>query len=1053
MAYRGSPSHDLLASAFQSGYTPEVRVYLQEILPDGRGGPMMRRLDHWVQVSVKRDHTGASTASIGLANTNDRFFSRSYSRKPRLGSKTDDYFSDVLNRTLKYVNPINPIRQPTKYDPDGNAYTFVTDEDISRYVDFLYDFSGVSVRGEDNTKSDRDFNQTIGPDEPVNRYSKQHHDADLVDLGLMQRVVIDARGPDGEWYAWFTGLVTGIEDTYRAKEVPVVLIQCKDYMRLLQLSEIVLRAGVGADHIATSVELRLQLKESERVTPSTFLADMTGPQILHYVLDLVNQTYAWLPYAMNQLGLGGYQFDNAALKAAGTTVPGKLSREDFWHDYGFWYVPFHRKHPTITPTYLGAAPLRRYVESYHQYGPRSIEGAAQVVTTPGKPSGFLNEFPVAALNSTLLVDANIQSGRQGRAYQIMLENILGLYQIDKTTADQIVRKVADASFYDVFFDGNGNLVYQIPKYNNLPGDYAVEFKSTRRVSPLVSNASELPRSGNYIEVPETNRVKYGDSMQPGGKFEHFDFAPEPDTDQNSSDNFAWRYHGYNYILTDVGVRSWRITSNDEVIMTDVEVPAGFQLNLAYSPTLTAIAMTGRTPLDEVRHLQARFGHRYVKTQQMVLPKEYNGEASIQELLNAFALAVLQQLNGKAVTGQIEMSCRPDLDVGLTVLLLERQHLFYVTGLEHTVRYGKDASTVLHLGYGHDIGTQIPNPWGSLKDFSGLPNVRVAVKDGNKRAAVGGEDAAKRQSVTTAAEDETRQQSFDEASATATIGSASGVPNSSYAYSGVPTQSGVFEDFEVAVYSPPENFASQLAKLEARVNSTPNAKLLAEASTLVTFGETKIEYIARSIDSILIEAANRALELGFDISNFDDVYTLARVIASEASTSKLREQVAVAWTTVYKAGAMSIRKRVTEKNSPRSSASKQFPPLGHYGAQSDGRVVSTRQDPTARHLRIAQAVLNKEIGSPIPPGSHFINPKAQREARALDAVKNRKTKPTSVVVEGWCGNANNQTHGWLLIAGLEPQEFFVLAPAKVKGRNVYGVASIADTIAAAKKYDS
>lgn len=1044
--YKGALDHDLLDRAYQSGYTPEVRVWLQEIGEDGRAGPMMRRLDHWTNVGVHREVGNGGSATIALSNVGDRFFCRQYAREPDLGQHGHDYFAAVLPSTMPYVRAINPARFGRNTAPRGTApgltdgfqgiKSFVTADDVRQYVQFLYDFSGITTKGASNEQVRHMSAPRVGPDGPAPAPPASAR-RDLVDLGLMQRVTIDAKGPDGEWYAMFTGVVTAIEDGFKAKEAPAVILHCRDYWRLLQLSEVVLRSGVESGALQTSLELMLQLGDAQapKVLPSTYLAGMTAPQVLLCVLDLINRSYAWLPFAMWKLDLGRYGYDHDPAKTTSKVIEGPVQREHFFHDEGFWYIPFFdNAQKGMEAPYVGATPLRRFVKKIHQYDKDGIGGKAPRVVTPAAITDTTDSFPVAALDSTLLVDANITSGPQADAYRVMIEGLLDLFQIDKSTSDQVVKKVADATFYDVFFDGNGSLVYQIPKYNNLPGDFTVDFVEKRMVGAYVSNASGLVESsdsnvgGAALSVPKTDTVVYGRDMRPTGSFTHFDFAP----DGEGARNFAWRFHGTNYILTDLGLRSWQIASNDDMIVTDVEVPAQPHY-INQDQVVTSGFFTGRTNFQdfpEVQALQGRFGHRYTKAQPMLIPARMYAAGNIQPMMDAFAYALLIQLNGRAVSGAVSLSFRPDLDVGQTVLLLERQHLFMVMSIDWAVRYGQDATTNLKLSFGHDVGKQIPNPWLIVRD-------RIQQAESEQQA----------------------QQSLPPE------GGSSAAITEGAAYSGAPMSYAETQS-RMSSWTPYQQGQQLpgLSTLEARLSSLSRGSTKLTKGTDVPYpgGVKGIMYVKEDIQLLYSVAVQKAASLGVTINSIDE-YTLARVIASETGGAKLFIQVMIAWMTVYES-----RGNITRRCTAYAPKDTTKIAIGKYAQQGAGsRYMATGSDPTLKHLVVAQAVMAGTVQAPIPPNCQYLSPRTRYQKHLSWAEKKRKgdpnagkdkfSSPTLKIALRWAGGDRNKPKlCWLNVPGVDSGAQMVLAPSEFHpttgGQNIYGVESWETTEKEILKHD-
>lgn len=961
MSYKGSITHEQYRKAAFSGFVPDIRVHLQEILPGGRGGPMMRLLSNYVQVNWNREIGGMGRASIVLHNPDDRFFRKQYKRSfsPQSSETTTrQYLKDMLGKSMPYVREVNPDRYPGSTNFQA-LRSFVTDSDISNYVDFLFNFDAWN-QGEPSGKT-----------------------SDLVDLGLMQRITIEQEGQDGLWYPQFTGIVTGIEDILQRGESPTITVHCADYWRLLKLSEIFLRAGPGIEFIANSIDLRLQQAGLvNAVSPSLSLAGLNGIEILHLVLDIVNQSLCFIPFVFHQRGLTGYSYDDEALRAQSIT-PDLLGLDtsDYFAQEGFWYIPFADRGKVVAD-YLGLPALRRRATQIHDYGNADVLSpiAPKVVVpdqTPGRKSA--DTFPVAEMYSTLRADRNILSGTQGQAYQLLVERILAPYQSQRSPGDAIVKKVADATFFDVFFNGNGDLVYQIPKYNNFPGEYAPTFRSRQMmVAPqgrtdellALTGLSGIASAAQAVEIPFTDSADY-DFKKVG----IYDYAPAPD-------NFAMRYHGFNHVLTDLGHRGWRLASTEELLVTDVRVPAGSNI-VQIGEIVTALAYTGRTKLDDadIRQLQGRFGHRAVEVQQIIIPDLYSTD-NATALLDAFAKGMLQQLNAKASSGTFVQSSRPDLDVGATALILERQRLYYMIGISGNYKVGGDVTTTFNLAFGHDIGTQIPSPWVTVREQLKT----IADRPKLTPAQVASQDAAAAQPTVAVV-----QASYD--GNNELIG---------------------FKDVKAAVdgLTSPSTLATKGTSLAP---SDPAKDVKTAVDVLVSRGLT-----ASLANGVKLSAAEQA--------NFGNIYTLARVISSEAGTLSLFSQLVHAF--VIAADGSNIEGLVIKKGV-----------YGRQGSNGRGRA-STSQDPTFRHVVIAQYILSGRVRNPVPAGSYFFSPKSQQALIRRGVIDPSRT-PSFMVNKFYKLGC-----GWLKIVGDVPDNSMVFVPRSKKITQSKEAA-----LAVASKYDA
>lgn len=1075
MPFSGAIRHEDLRRARATGFTPKIKIWLQEIVQSGRTsrtGSRMLKLDHWTQASWSRELGSMGRASITLSNIGDQFFRRKYRRNfvpEEAENQMAEYFKDVISRTYPYMKEINPDRRGSEPIAQLSDRPSATDNQVLEYLYFLYNDGSNLGSSVDNQRSH-----------------------DLLELGVMQRVIIDVLGQDGLWYAGFTGIVSAVEETFTAGDVPMVTLQCRDYWRLLGLSEIYMRAGAAAGMVINSIEQRLQeelgiLNKAQGSTNS--LADLSGIDIMHQTLDIINRSLCFTPFIQGKEGLIAYQYDDAARKAyknkPSLEVQGEqtndqtairshvqIDRTDFFTDEGFWYLPFFDK-KKVEPDYVGLTNLRRIAPQIHVFGKDGILGPASDLKVEtslkqdnGKPwvpgAELPDAFPTAWIYSTLHVDANIaRDSAQAIAYQLLIEKVLGLFQTQKAAGDQIIKKVADASFYDVFFNANGDLVYQIPRYNNLPGEYLTDFDFT--VTRQVSETS-LQKKGAVFGPPETAadainksvaasntfmssvageqaaadarlsesmvtglgdaaisdpfvgispgvpltdaqlaaarvakeaaaapvsvtttklatmlstvRGKYGDFTKSG----FYDFAPPVQ-------NFASKYHGFNYILTDLGLRRWRFGMHEELVTTELVVPAGGQL-LNMNEQIQSNAFTGRTQLLDTKSLQGRFGHRAVQAQQIFLPNIYADvdKEENEGILNAFALALMQQLNGKSKNGNVELSSRPDLEIGNTLFVLERQRLYYITGYSYTFRFGEDATTSLTMAFGHDIGDQITSPFASIAEDL------IKLK-------------ARKPPTATQVNEANASTSSTEAESLPFVG---GI---------LPGLSDV-------------NTAWSAASSRQVTHATTTTDL---SSNLKYILEEPEDLFNKAL--IVVRGLNQ--DLAAAIQDNIDVYSLARGIASEAGAKQtVFEKIVVAYILKRLKGSFrTVTGRLTFHKSNR------HPLSNHYGEQG-GRAASTAKDPSMKDIVIANAVMTRAVADPFPGGTNYFSPGSQK---SLHQREPGRFKSPSGLTEFWY---TKRSLVWLgELPGITVKDFMVFA----KKGHPQGK-SLPEALATAKKYD-
>lgn len=820
MPYPGQINFQHLEWA-NEGYHPDCRVFLQEIGVDGRAGSKLIEVKGFSNVTISRGLNTKGKATITFANVDDRLFqggpsdqsNRVYS--PVNKTLTRKALSDALRKSLPYVKEINPIRRASGTDR-GFQGTAPIGNRINEYLDFVYNFTG---------RQGVLLNERATP-----LIGKGARFVDLLTLGLMQRVFIDIVGQDGLVYAGFSGIVSSITDEYQPGQVPTVTLMCSDYWRLFEIAEILVKQGPGTqdpaqgspdirDTIFFDIQSRLGLSNDDyRASP---FDSRPGQLILLDIMRITQNALCFIPNlqlrAESSAILGALNLLSEALFDTTFTVTPNPSlivnpdvrsvdvvqdanfvetRREFFVDDSFWTLPDEKD---FNPSYEGHTSLRRVSPGVTLTRAINTDGTDKVDTRGQKADQLLYVDPkrklgegikdgdyVGMVTGSLLVDKFILTGTQAIVYQQLVKSIMGPWQVQYATGLSILKKLSDATFYDLYFTGNGDLVYQIPRYSNLPGEYSVSFASTSRKLSLADKSNKAatadavanPEDGGESKTPPTvtannqnvdktaavktqelkdavnqGRLDIGTAQQAQQQIDQnntvaqqaqpndqaqgqkaaqqaaksqietnenvteivtdyqelknpglYDYSPDP--------RYPLKYHGYNYVITDLGLRRWNFTMTEEPLVTVMRVPGGSDL-LEKLGTLEHGYLIGRTNLTQTRKLQQRFGVRPRTTQQIMIPDLFTNIANARILLDAFAAGLLQQVNGLGDGGSISLSSRPDLELGHNVLVAERQKLYYIQSIDWTWTYGKDSNTNLSVAYGHDIAEELPNPWAQV----------------------------------------------------------------------------------------------------------------------------------------------------------------------------------------------------------------------------------------------------------------------------------------------------------------------------------------------------
>ena len=230
---------------------------------------------------------------------------------------------------------------------------------------------------------------------------------------------IDYRGRNGQWYAGFSGVVTGYKETIRPGVTPGFAIMAKDFRRLLQFTPIV----TGLNNLAEVSNLNnilTNFQEGSPVIENVFATKSNPAEIIQEVLATVN--------AMLRMSAGG-----------GVGEEGPTLNPPFWevdifgeftkYVYGppTWFDPFHG---------------------------RDIEN-------PTQGEYYKSPLGNAYYDSIFNLD-------QPSVYKFLIRAQLGMYTIDTQNALNILSQIAQATLSFIYLDQAGNLRYEYPRYATIP---------------------------------------------------------------------------------------------------------------------------------------------------------------------------------------------------------------------------------------------------------------------------------------------------------------------------------------------------------------------------------------------------------------------------------------------------------------------------------------------------------------------------------------------------------------------------------------------------------
>jgi len=259
----------------------------------------------------------------------------------------------------------------------------------------------------------------------------------VLPFGEMDRIWIDFKGRDGKWYAAFTGIITSITDSYDATGTPTVVLSCKDLRRFWGLTLLNTQNSIK---VLDQTEQDLVQKGMSPYV-NTFSGYTSGDTIARKVLQIINECYT------------GYKGTEGLKTYPYSTVTDRSFRTPFW----------------LLPNQVGQVCERKYVGLSNV---RSDEGLMGTV----KPNLY-QSYSIAVLsselnlseyeNSQFLVDESFGSTNL-KTYEKMIRQAFELYNMARVPASEVLNRVADIGWLDLYQDAMGNLIYQYPRYDDIP---------------------------------------------------------------------------------------------------------------------------------------------------------------------------------------------------------------------------------------------------------------------------------------------------------------------------------------------------------------------------------------------------------------------------------------------------------------------------------------------------------------------------------------------------------------------------------------------------------
>jgi len=656
------------------GYQPRARIWVQCIRWSDAArdfitvpNDLVVEIRDWSSWNISRSLNGEGTMTVTLPNPRDKYYRIRGNRtefrsndQTGKGEILQAHLNNLISVCLPDINPRNPEKLASSFE----AYK-------QRWLNWIW-------------------RPGIGPHSGVEGRAFFRDQAGNTGLGLMQRIFLDIQGEDGLWYAGFSGIISKIDDSYQVEGEPTLVLACKDMLRLFSMSEILTTAAVW-----TLLIPEIQQRQNADASPawSNILATEKASDLIVRVSKIVQETYC---------------YPAALLAAQDLAVELAFSEDHFWFKENFWdfgeasteSIALYETPPSSLFDLPGAEPAVPIptggMQTIRRYDGVPYDGADCLRRIRGKTpgAGIDEETTLDMLRANIWIDAYARESQETHIYQQAIKSVFDLFQPQKTRADAICRRVAEFTYSDWFATTNGDIVYQATKLNNIPGSIATVTREVPvdRTKPSAKKRilGRKPMSlARPIISPEIS----------------YDFSPAPEY-------MPVKAHRLNYVITDFTLKGWTLSESEETIFNFVQAPAGFEMEVPSGPILNVTVLTGVAGNSES---QWRYGVRLVESSRiynntLLSGKDQKGISIGRPLLDLIAQLLLVKLQYRADTGTVHLRNRPDLDLGKTLLLFERQKLGYIDSLSLTLTKGQSISVTLGLTYVHDLSDAVPNPW-------------------------------------------------------------------------------------------------------------------------------------------------------------------------------------------------------------------------------------------------------------------------------------------------------------------------------------------------------
>lgn len=493
------------------------------------------------------------------------------------------------------------------------------------------------------------------------------------DVFLFARIWIDVKGKEegAIWQAAFTGVVTEVSDTEDYGQTIKINLACKELAIYMQQSLYPITPAIYGEFDFYISDFLTQAVLGDYFYVNS-LASVPLEEVFKRLLQFANMTSTYKAFinVFDTVEDKSYKRPDIPDETVKTAISNSFAINGLkdYKDSANWYRQEQLWNNDVKHVQSGEFTSSRGVDDNTLV--QLSDDIAEEIIIKDTPLWKMFYTP-ADIYCDSLIELNTTT------FQRAFNSISTIFEAKKNTVWGILKDICNLLYLDIFTTGKGDIVIQIPRYDNLPS---------------------LENSTNEVLDMGWNR-------------------------ENAGAQFS---HGKNYIIYKTDVISRSVEESFENTYTNISI--------AYAPVYADMQFTD----DTARNIYAvgraidkncsplNFGFKTLIVDKLapinLISELFTGKQVPNEMLPKDILAkyLLQTLNIQNFrTGSLDLDWRVDLELGKTVYIVNRNSLGYINSTSISYTPGQTLSTSYGIIGIHEINQIMPNFWAYMSQYFDL----------------------------------------------------------------------------------------------------------------------------------------------------------------------------------------------------------------------------------------------------------------------------------------------------------------------------------------------